>query len=267
MRKKVSRSYSFEYQILCQAALLPALFLLLVFFAGCSKRYGEYPVYNPLSWYDEEARGVGRFKTTYLVDQIDEYYRGTNPGPIGVSTFVNVDDLYHTSTFGRIMSEQVMSELSMRGFDVVELRHADALQFLASDGEFALSRDVAMVRRQRDLGGVLVGTYTVSPVRVYVNARMINPSTSTVVSAGSVEMGKSKEIARLLRGGAFPATLERIPVKHLGRTTYPMAWNPYYPQVSQWEAEERAYPQQQPQQPAPQVAPQFPPAPETAPKK
>lgn len=267
MQKKISRTCSFEHQIPCQRKLLVLLCMAgLLVLAGCSKRYGEYPVFNPLSWYDPEMTGVGRFKTSYLIDQIDEYYRGTNPGPIGVSTFVNVDDLYHTSTFGRVLSEQVMSELSMRGFDVVELRHADALQFLAADGEFALSRDVSMVRRQRDLGGILVGTYTVSPVRVYINARLVNPSSSTVVSAGTVEMAKSREIARMLRGGAFPATLERIPVKHLGHTTYPMAWNPYYPQVQQWQAEEGAM-GQVPPAPAPMVAPQIPQAPQQMPAK
>ena len=43
-----------------------------------------------------------------------------------------------------------------------------------------------------------------------------------MLSAGSVEMEKTEEIARLLRGGAFAQTLERIPVRHLGMSSYPM---------------------------------------------
>jgi len=211
---------------------------MLLFWSGCSRRYSDYPVFTPFKMEDYENYGVGRFKSSYLADQIDHYYRGTNPGPIGVATFVNVDDLYSTSTFGRVYAEQVMSELAMRDYDVVELRHADALQFLMDAGEFALSRDIAMVRRARDLGGVVVGTYAVSPVRVYVNARLIDPATSIVLAAGSVEMPKTQEIARLLRGGAFPATLERIPVKHLGMATLPI--NPFNPQYQShgWDAEE-----------------------------
>lgn len=201
------------------------LTITLLLLTGCSKRYSDLPAYSFVPVGDYKNESVGRFKTSYLVDQIDEYYRGTNPGPIGVTTFVNLDDLYNTSTFGRVMGEMVMSELAMRGFDVLELRHSDALQFLVSDGEFALSRDVSAVRRQRDLGGVVVGTYVSSPDRVYVNARLLDPSSSMVLSAGSVEMDKSKEIARLLRGGSFPATLERIPVRHLGIATYPMNVN------------------------------------------
>ena len=212
------------------------LLLLVLLVSGCSRRYSDYPVYTPFKMEDYENYGVGRFKSSYLADQIDHYYRGTNPGPIGVATFVNVDDLYSTSTFGRMYAEQVMSELAMRSYDVVELRHSDALQFLADSGEFALSRDIAMVRRARDLGGIVVGTYAVSPVRVYVNARLIDPASSIVLAAGSVEMPKSQELARLLRGGAFPATLERIPVKHLGMNAYP--FNPFNPQYRSWDAEE-----------------------------
>ena len=214
---------------------------LLVFallFSACSKRYHDYPAYSPFFINEYKNHGVGRFKSSYLVDQIDRYYRGAAPGPIGVSTFVDVDDLYNTSTFGRMYTEQVMSELAMRGFDVIELRHADALQFLSTTGEFALSRDVARIRRERDLGGVLVGTYAVSPQRVYVNARLLDPSNSMVLGAGSVEMSKTTELARLLRGGSFPATLERIPVQHLGVTPYPMGyWHPGY---RVWDSEEMA---------------------------
>lgn len=198
----------------------------MVVFTGCSKRYNDLPAFSPIPFRDYDNQSVGRFKSSYLADQIDSYFRGTNPGPIGVTTFVNLDDLYTSSSFGRMYGEQLMSELAMRGFDVIELRHSDALQFLHSAGEFALSRDINSIRHSRDLGAVVVGTYSVSPVRVYVNARLIDPATSLVLSAGSVEMSKTSEIARMLRGGTVPGTLERIPVKHLGYSSYPMALFP-----------------------------------------
>lgn len=209
-------------QRVCQLLICTSVIL---FSCSCSKRYDDMPAYLPIPMGDYSNEGVGRFKTAYIVDQIDQHFRGTNPGPIGVTTFVNVDDLYNTSTFGRMYSEQLMSELAMRGFDVIELRHADALQFMSGRGEFALSRDMGSIRRSRELGGVVVGTYVVSPVRVYVNARMIDPSTSIVLSAGSVEMSKTTELARMLRGGAFPGTLERIPVRHVGISTVPLTIN------------------------------------------
>ncbi len=215
-------SFNNTVQFLCQFIILFGVILT----TGCSKRYNDLPAYLPFGTGEFDNHSVGRFKTTYLVDQIDTYYRGITSGPIGVTTFVNLDDLYNTSTFGRMYSEQLMGELTMRGYDVIELRHSDALQFLMNTGEFGLSRDANFVRRERDMAAVIVGTYVVSPVRVYVNARLVDPATSVVLSAGSVEMSKSQEIARMLRGGAFPSTLERIQVKHIGLSTHPLAMFP-----------------------------------------
>ncbi|MFN4894415.1 MAG: FlgO family outer membrane protein [Pseudomonadota bacterium] len=203
------------FQRACHLSLAAAL-VGGVAMAGCSPRYHDMPEYWPIPTKEYDNYGPGRFKTALLAAQIDRYYRSSAPGPIGVTTFVNIDDLYASSTFGRMVGEQLMSELAMKGFDVVELRHADALQFLDTSGEFALSRDVRAVRGSRNLAAVVVGTYVVSPERVYVNARLIEPSTSLVLSAGSVEMSKTRELAKLLRGGSMPGSLERIPVKHLG---------------------------------------------------
>ena len=218
-------------------AIIFTLIFAVVTLAGCSKRYDDLPPYLPFSTRDYQNQSVGRFKTSYLADQIDGHYRGTSTGPIGVTTFVNIDDLYTTSTFGRMLGEQLMSELTMKGYDVIELRHSDALQFLSDGGEFALSRDLAVIRRERDLAGLVVGTYVVSPDRVYLNARLVDPSTSMILSAGSVEMSKTKEIARMLRGGSLPGTLERIPVRHLGFAAYPM----YGARNQRYDAEEMNY--------------------------
>lgn len=204
-------------QSLCQAGSVLAAGCCVAL-AGCSGRYNDVPAYWPIPTKEYTNYGPGRFKTSLLADQIDNYYRGAAPGPIGVTTFVNIDDLYSSSTFGRMVGEQLMSELAMKGFDVIELRHSDALQFLDSSGEFALSRDVRAVRPQRSLAAVVVGTYVVSPERVYVNARLVQPSTSLVLSAGSVEMSKTDELTKLLRTGSTVGSLERIPVKPVGYT-------------------------------------------------
>jgi TolB-like protein len=224
-------------QELCHLMLLALMLLLL---GGCQQRFvssntasqnsasANFMPPNPADpnqlqvGHQVPIPAAGSFRTAVLASQIDNYYRGANPGPIGVTTFANLDDLYATSSFGRVVSEQLMSELSMRGYDVVELRHTDALQFLQPTGEFALSRDVSTIRRERDLGALIVGTYMVSPVKVYVNARLLNPATSVVLSAGSIELPRTAEVARLLRGSSLPAALERIPVRHLGQNTYPM---------------------------------------------
>lgn len=189
--------------------------LTLPLLAGCSKRYSDLPSFFPFGIGDYENQSVGRFKTSYIADQIDEFFRGTDPGPVGITTFVNLEDLHTTSPFGRLCGEQLMSELTMRGYDVIELRHGDAITFLNPDGEFSLSREASAVRQNQRLGAILAGTYSASPERVYVNVRLVDPSSSRVLSAASVEMSRTKEISKLLRGGAIPLTLERVPVRNL----------------------------------------------------
>jgi len=237
----IVKGMNWKLQVLCQGLLMGFCTALLLSISGCSKRYDDVPAYLPVKLGSWENESVGRFKTSFLAEQIDQYYRGANPGPIAIATFVNLDDLNHSSSFGRMLSEQVMSELAMRGFDVIELRQSDALQFLETSGELALSRDIGSVRHERELAGVVVGTYVVSPVRVYVNARLLDPATSRILSASSVEMSKTDEITRLLRSGGIAPSLERIPVKHFGFNTYPAATFPNV-QAQAWEAEESSPP-------------------------
>lgn len=235
MESRVSKNnaqYIPSLQGVCQTLLVLAVGLLV---AGCSGRYDDMPASWSVPSGEYEKTAIGRFKTGYLVDQIDNFYKGVSPGPIGVTTLVNLDDLYETSSFGRVYSEHLMSELVMRGYDVVELRHADALRFLSAGGEFGLSRELGAVRASQQLGSVLVGTYEVSPERVYINARLINPSTSMILSAGSVEMSKTKEIAKLLRGGGIPVAMERIPVKHLTSGAIPLMAVPTQGKLYDWE--------------------------------
>ncbi len=218
--KNWSSSYSFSHLF---RILLISVSLFCT--ASCSKRYQNLPVFTNFSIPDSENGSVGRFKTSYLADQIHAYFRGNMAGPIAVTTFVEIDNLYQSSTFGRILAEQLISELSMKGYNVTEIRLSDAVQIMESEGELGLSRQIDVLRPQQSLSGLVVGTYAVSNERVYINARLIDPRSSNIISVGSVEMSKSKEISQLLRGNSFPSSLERIPVRHL---SYQKAPTPYY---------------------------------------
>jgi TolB-like protein len=208
---------------LCQMISFIVLVLCLLAMSGCNYRYQNAPAYMPINLGTAKNYGPGTFKTSYIADQIDYYYRGASTGPIGVTTIANLNDLHATSTFGRVFAEQLISELVMRGYEVVELRHTDALQFIGNNGEFALSRDLGAVRNNRQLAAVLAGTYVDSPQTVYVNVRLIDPASSMILSTGSVELGKSYEMAKLLRGGSATMNLERIPVKHLAQQQLPLS--------------------------------------------
>ena len=208
--------------------ILTILALCPLFLAtSCSKRYSDLPAFSSFPIFDSYNYSVGRFKTSYLADQIHAYYGGFTNNPIGIATFVDLDNLYNSSSFGRFYGEQLMTELSMRGYNVIELRKADVVQIMTNQGEFGLSREIEALKGFQDLSALIVGTYVVSPQRVYVNARLIEPRTARVLSAGSVEMKKTKEIARLLRTNSLPPSMERIPVKNLGYSSPLPPFNPW----------------------------------------
>lgn len=198
---------------------LVALLVIVPTFVGCSKRYSNLPPFLAFPIGDPENQSVGRFKTTYLADQIHAYYRGSTNGPLAVATFVDINNLYNSSTFGRLLSEQLISELAMRGYDVLEVRHSETMQIMNDEGEFSLSRDIEMLKDTQQITSLLVGTYAVSPERVYLNVRMIDPRSSIILSSGSVEMPKTDEIERLLRANSYIQSLERIPVRSIGYPT------------------------------------------------
>lgn len=258
-RKLKKHRTALRYSGVAYALIVPFIALLVaLLITGCSKRYQDLPAFSAIPFRDAENQSVGRFKTSYLADQIHAYFRGNASGPIAVTTFVDIDNLYQSSTFGRILAEQLMSELSMRGYNVIELRQAEAMQIMFDQGEFGLSRDTHTLKKNQEISAMIVGTYAVSPVRVYLNARVIDPASSLITSVGSVEMGKTTEIARLLRTNAFPQTLERIPVKHMGYTVGPAAptyfpyGSPYWlPSYSGWGY----YPPADREEAAPALAP------------
>ena len=192
---------------------------------GCSLRYQDLPVFASWPIYNAENNSVGRFKTSYLTDQINAYFKGNTAGPIAVTTFSDIDNLSNSSSFGRILGEQVMSELVMHGYNVIELRRSDSFQVQEGEGEFALSREIERIKQSHNLAGIVVGTYAASTERVYLNARIIDPATSMVIAVGSVEMEKTQEIAKLLRSNSWPTSMERIPVRPLGNTGHNL---PYY---------------------------------------
>lgn len=93
--------------------------------------------------------------------------------PMLVASFVELDNLEKSSTFGRLVAEQMASRMSQKKFVFLELKLRDQLFIKNGDGEFALSRELAKISREQDAQAVLVGTYSVIQDFVYVTARIV----------------------------------------------------------------------------------------------
>lgn len=101
-----------------------------------------------------------------------------------VASFVDINNLSKSNTFGRMFAEHVSSRLSQRGFKVIDIRlRTDSVFMEEGKGEFLLSRDLRVVSKNYNAAAMVVGTYCESVRGIYVSARIINPSDSTVISS------------------------------------------------------------------------------------
>lgn len=103
-------------------------------------------------------------------------------GALIVASFVNVDDMNDSSSFGRIVSEQIASSLS-REFPVTEVKLRENIFLKERAGEFLLSREVMNLSKKHEAQAVLVGTYAIANQAVYVSARIVNPVTNQIMSS------------------------------------------------------------------------------------
>lgn len=101
------------------------------------------------------------------------------------TTFVNLDDLTKSSTFGRLCAEELSVALMKRRFDVVELRRTIDLRLRPKSGELALSRESRELSRSYRANALLVGTYTVTAQHVVLSARLVRTGDNKLASAGT----------------------------------------------------------------------------------
>lgn len=149
--------------------------------------------------------------TGFLLNQLEAYGRFTKSNHrVIVTTFMDIGNLSKTTMFGQIIAEQVLSGLHMRGYRVVEVRHTKVIKLIKEVGELFLTRDssipgnaerfVLPMKFKEDYINdyILVGTYQVTRCCVYVNARIIDPAMSEVVSVSSYKLQRTHNINELL---------------------------------------------------------------------
>jgi TolB-like protein len=124
---------------------------------------------------------------------------------VAVSSFVNLNQLYRTSSLGRYVSEQLMGELQVAGVEVIELRRTPSIM-ISSGGEHALSRDMNELVFIHRAHATLVGTYTVVEDQLFINARLLRNQDSKVLSSGALVMALDPVTRGMLADEALPAT-------------------------------------------------------------
>ncbi len=179
----------------------------IAFIAGCSsyKREPEfnsqlnenqvlapYPERGQDSWPPFSAIYTQRFiwKMQYMAEQLREKLdnSGKKMKSVLMTTIVPVNDLERATGFGRLCSEQLITEMSKLGFNVIETRKTGGLMVLNNEGEFALSRNLKLIKEQHRADAVFVGTYIKSDSHTLLNVRLVNTETSDVMAAATAMM-------------------------------------------------------------------------------
>ncbi len=157
--------------------------------------------YTP-DYYNSEHQG-GLIKASYkaidaLLKLATDLQRYPNK-PILVSSFVNVDNVQVSSTFGRIIAEQMSSRIAQHTYKVVELKLRSSLFIKEKTGELLLSRELRDISLQHDAYAVLVGTYAASKRKVYVNAKLVSAQDSIILAAYDYELPIGPDTKQLLQ--------------------------------------------------------------------
>ena len=102
---------------------------------------------------------------------------------IAAASFVNIDNLSESSSFGRIVSQQLASRLSSHGFQIIEMLLRKSVYIQQQAGEFLLSRELKNISKEHNVQAAIVGTYGVGKNSVYVTAKIVDSASSIVISS------------------------------------------------------------------------------------
>ncbi|HEX9714710.1 MAG TPA: FlgO family outer membrane protein [Desulfurivibrionaceae bacterium] len=125
---------------------------------------------------------------------------------VAVSTFVTLDNLYATSSFGRFLGEQLLSTLQQSGLEVTEVRKTPGMMVSPHHGEYALSRSMDEIGLVQEAQAVVAGTYAVAGQEIFVNARLLRNDDNRVLSSASMVLPIDAMTANLLANESMPAS-------------------------------------------------------------
>lgn len=114
-----------------------------------------------------------------------------------IANFVSLQDLNETSSFGRLASANLMHELQIRNWNIMDPLFTRDL-YIGPSGEFTLSRDPKRLPASLPSFEIIAGTYQATTDSIILNVRMLNAHTSSVISTAQVTFPKSRMISSLV---------------------------------------------------------------------
>lgn len=152
----------------------------------------EYNRIVPVQGFQGIAYAIADALENNLVQPLDR------ARPILFTSFVELDDLMTSSTFGRLLGEQVASRISQHGYRVMELKlRRDSMIISDQAGEIILSRELDKIRSNHEAQAVIVGTYTIVNQSIIVTTRILSALDGAILSSNDVTLRMTADLHAL----------------------------------------------------------------------
>lgn len=185
-----------------------SLFFVLIFYAG------QAPVY---AWSPVAHHGFTRVEgfpaIAYQAADALEYNLRADISrtlPILFSSFVNLNDFNSTSTLGRILGEHIGSRFSQHGYNVIELRlRKNSLHISEKTGEFAMSRNMNLIRDSWNAQAVISGYYHIVHDRAIVSVRLVSTIDNSILSSHDFSFKLNRYLMDMVETETLVATVDK----------------------------------------------------------
>lgn len=156
-------------------------------------------------------------KTTYAVAdhlKANLIHRLNRASPILSTSFINLDNITSTSSFGKLLGGQIASRFSQHGYRVIDLGHKKkGLVVRKRNGETALSRDIKTIGSSYNAQAIIVGTYVVSNDLAYVSVKIVGTSDNSILTSYDFTMRLDETLKNVTKSKAAKKDMKAPPPK------------------------------------------------------
>jgi TolB-like protein len=118
--------------------------------------------------------------------------------PIIIATVVDIDDLEHSSTLGRYVSESVSARFTQSHYRMVEMKFQNSVYMKRSEGELMLTRQIRDIAHAHQAQAVVVGTYSRANTTVFINLKVVKPESNIVIAAQDYSLRINRDVCVMI---------------------------------------------------------------------
>ena len=148
---------------------------------------------------DTNIRSANYNAVDFLLKKLPTKLR--KDSPVLVASLVNLDNLNESSTFGRVVSEQIASRLKQKDYSTIEMKLRTTVFIKEGSGEFLLSREISKISIKHRAQAVVVGTYAVASDKVYITVRIVNVNDGNILASCDYKIPMSRDVFKMLLKG------------------------------------------------------------------